>query len=62
VREVIRKKKLRKEEEKEEGEHAPKYLYVKPLPFSKIFTSNTTSFFSLKEKEDTNSNDVFMRY
>jgi hypothetical protein len=53
---------LRKEEEKEEGEHAPKYLYVEPLPFSKTFTSNTTSFFSLKEKEDTHSNDVFTRY
>jgi hypothetical protein len=56
-----RKKKLRKEEEKEEGEHAPKYLYVEPLPFSKRFTSNTTSFYSLKEEEDINSNDVFRR-
>lgn len=32
----------------DKGEDVPKYLYVEPLPFSKTFTSNTTSFFFIK--------------
>ncbi len=54
---------MTEEKEKEDGKHAPKYLYIEPQYVHSIGHSPPTplNFYSLKEKDGIDLVDVFRR-